>query len=207
MSFWRKRSFTVIDDAKNARREKAALIVGLWALGLLVVLFGFKYFMGYYEVEYAGTFDNCSVEAYEHIGEARSDRLGQGRLSNTHYYVVEITCPEPELHYKIMVEKSYYKKFQRYSSSKVTFYKAKCEHNYLGSLASIREDGWEWFPTYKLDCDEREAEREFRSIYPPTNWQIVYVVLLLIAILGTGYGIRSKIPDDIVLFGNSKDEC
>ena len=106
-----------------------------------------------------------------------------------------------------MAEKSYYKKFQRYSSSKVTFYKAKCEHNGLASLASIREDGWEWFPTYKLDCDEREAEREFRSIYPPTNWQIVYVVLLLIAILGTGYGIRSKIPDDIVLFGNSKDEC
>lgn len=168
--------------------------MGLISLGLLAVLFGYKYFTGYYEVELAGTYDNCTVEV-----KTSSTRKG------TLYYV-KVTCTEPEIVFNSIVDRSYYNGFKKYNSDHITFYRAKAEHNFARRISAFRKDGWEWYPTYKIGCDEREAEREYRGISPPNEWYLAYICLFIIAVLSIVFAVNSTDSTDIVLFGKSKDE-
>lgn len=182
LSPFKKHAFTEIDDVKDARREKASLIVGLVALGLLAALFCYKYFTGYTKVALVGTFDNCTVDTYVSYGTGRGSRA---------YYYVTVTCPEPEIKFHKMVNKSFYNGFKNYTAGHVTFYKTADGHIY---------------PTYKLNCDEREAEREYRAVSPPTDWLIAYAILGLIAAVDIYFGTRSRDNTDFVLFGKKDDE-
>lgn len=146
--------------SEDTQRRLPNICIALGAVVLLIcgALFCYKHFTGYTKVTKVGTFSGCTINT-------RAD-IVTGRGSTTVYWL-DVTCESEGLHFHRDVKKHCYDMFLRYHSEYVTFYK---------------DENRRIFPTYVINCDEREAEREYRHINPPLQWYLLYSVLGLIGL-------------------------
>lgn len=144
------------------------LSVGIIVLILTAGLFLYKSFTGYEKVAFYKTVEGCTVKLDKHVT--------RGRNAHTYYYVT-VDCPQENMHFHSVVSYSYYNAFRSYRLDRVTFYTN--ENNM-------------YFPTYMLNCDAKEAEREYRQIYAPLFWYILYSLGLLIGLANVSMGIKAR---------------
>ena len=158
-----------LSEDTQRRLPVICIISGVIVLIICGALFCYKHFTGYAKVTKVGTFDGCTVKT-------RAD-IVTGRGSTTVYWV-DVTCESEGFHFHRDVEKHCYDMFLRYRGEYITFYK---------------DENRRIFPTYVIDCDEREAEREYRDINPPHFWYVAYIIMLMTAALFIGFGIDAKV--------------
>lgn len=130
---------------------RAGIVIIIVVLALLVM----NTIRGYGRVHKLRTLDNCKVyTSVETAGELISHPSWKLKIvqQNT-------DTEEWETVFESYVRHGFYQGFEEYDLSDVTFY----------------ETGWgQIFPVCRLNCSDKEAEREYRKMNPPILWYFFY---------------------------------
>lgn len=160
----------------NASFARSFLSFGIAVAILTAGLFIFKYFTGYSEIEAIGDYKNCSVSVRKETEYTRSRRHHRKRV----IYYVTIQCPELDYDQTFQCKRSYYEGFSEYNGRNDV------------RLKFFKSDEGIVFPTYHFSADEREAELEYRKIYPPYGWNILYMIGSGLAFVTILMGLNAK---------------
>lgn len=171
----------------NRGMSRSFFKFGIVILLIAAGLFTYKNFSGYTKVTKVTTYENCKVSTWAgyntisggneyHIKAVKVERTKASvdidRLYNDEEYDVYNDSASVEKATKVLydgtVSWSHTKHFLNYDQNRLTVYKT---------------DKGREFPVYVVNCDEKEAEREFRRIDPPTRWYILYGILTVIGVL------------------------
>lgn len=189
-----------MNEAANMNNDmgRSFFKFGIIALIVTAVLFIGKSLVGYERVTYYATIDNCTVRTWSNYR-----RMSRG--SKTFYYIsvshtktdTEVSIDfdklydldedydiysegidtEEEMLFRCEVPYMYYRKFENYRGSKVTFYKDT--------------DGI-YFPVFSVDSDRASAERAYRMLVPPYHWYLLYAIGALVGLVSIYLGIQAK---------------
>lgn len=171
----------------NRGMSRSFFKIGIVLLLTAAGIFTFKYFNGYTKVTKVTTYENCKVSTWAgynninggneyHVKAVKIERtkanVNIDRLYNDEEYDVYNDSASVEKATKVLydgtVSWSHTKHFLNYDQNRLTVYKT---------------DKGREFPVYVVNCDEKEAEREFRRIDPPTGWYIFYGILTVLGAL------------------------
>ena len=170
----------------NRGMSRSFLKTGIVCLAAAAGIFTYKNFTGYTKVTKVATYNNCKVVTW-----AETNTVNGGNL----YYVeaIKLNRDRAEIDFDRFYNDAGYdvyndsiskddtetvlfqgsvswthlKHFINYSDNKLTVYKT---------------DKGKEFPVYDVDCDAREAEREYRRIDRPVRWYTLYAVLSVLGI-------------------------
>ncbi len=143
---------------------------------MAVLLFVYKNYTGYSDVEFYRTVYNCTVETRTETVRTYSTR----HRRYTTYYYVKVINEEENLKITTSGSKEYYRHFllmDQRENNTVTFYKDK-----YGKA----------FPVYQINCNEKEAERIYRQINPPIMWYMLFGILAMIGAVFVIIGLGSN---------------
>lgn len=160
----------------NSDFAKKFLCIGIVILVLTSGLFILKSITGYEKVTFVDNYDNCSVSVRTETHRYRSRKRRRTRRS----YHVTVTNREHNIDFHSQCSKSYYKGFLKYANKddvKLSFFKT--EDNVI-------------FPVYRLGCDEKEAEHEWRGANPPIAWYMLYGLGICVSVIMFSIGFKAN---------------
>ena len=159
---------------------------GLLLLIAAIGTFFYKDHFGYTKVTLVGTYKDCRVYTSATSPEFSTKNGYYVNAGPEDFTKIEIDTEKfhTDENYDIYTDSV----FQMHSdeviySGSVSWSHVKHFFNYTGSELTVykTEDGKD-FPVYRVDADEKEAEREFRKIRTPVAWYSFYVIASVIGL-------------------------
>lgn len=160
----------------NASNAKFFMTVCIVIAVVIGGLFIYKSVTGYQEVTFVDNYKNCSVNVSR---EKRRSYSGRRRRTRVRYYVT-VENAEQNISLKYQCTRSYYNGFKKYDGRNTV------------RLSFFAKENGEIFPVYRLNCDEKEAERELRGIDKPIGWYVLYELGLLVAAVAFFTGMNAR---------------
>ena len=155
--------------------------------------FAYKNHTGYTKVEKVGTIRNCDIKIWSEQVPFNTKMA---------YYLSAVNRGDEYI--DLDIDKMYndedydiYEDSIKVSDADKVVFQGEISYSYSHYFAGYREhsltiyktaEGKE-FPVYKIDCDEKEAEREYRKLDPPGRWYWAYGISGAIGLMCLFYSI------------------